>query len=106
MKAQIHPKWMDATVKCACGNTFTVGSTMPSINVDICSACHPYFTGQMKYIDTAGRVDAFKAKMAHANANALSKADRRRQKRERRFSEEFSRPDTFAQFKKQLKKKS
>ena len=97
MKAQIHPKWYpEAVVKCACGNTFTVGSTIPSITVEVCSNCHPYYTGQMKYIDTAGRVDAFRAKMQKTNLKAISKTEKRRLKREKKIAEEAERPETLA----------
>lgn len=61
MKANIHPTWNEnAKVVCACGATFTTGSTMDSIRVDICSKCHPLFTGQQKFVDTLGQVDKFK----------------------------------------------
>lgn len=61
MKKDIHPKYYPAVkATCACGNTFTVGSTQPEINVEICSACHPFYTGKEKLIDTAGRVDRFR----------------------------------------------
>jgi large subunit ribosomal protein L31 len=60
MKPDIHPKYQTATVHCACGNTFETRSTMPSIQVEICSACHPFFTGKQKLIDTAGRVERFR----------------------------------------------
>lgn len=60
MKANIHPTWYpEATVTCACGNTFTTGSTLPAIRVEICSKCHPLFTGQQKFVDTLGQVDKF-----------------------------------------------
>lgn len=60
MKADIHPQWYpEATVTCACGNTFTTGSTLPAIRVEICSSCHPFFTGQQKFVDTLGQVDRF-----------------------------------------------
>ena len=62
MKAKIHPKYQACTVHCACGNTFVTRSTLPKINVDICSACHPFFTGKQKFVDTAGRVDKFTKK--------------------------------------------
>ena len=62
MKPDIHPKYMKATVVCACGNTFETRSTKPKINVDICSNCHPFFTGKQRYVDTAGRVEKFKKK--------------------------------------------
>jgi large subunit ribosomal protein L31 len=51
---------MEATVTCACGNTFTVGSTKPQLRVDVCSRCHPFFTGQQRILDTAGRVERFR----------------------------------------------
>lgn len=64
MKATIHPTWHnDAKVSCACGNTFVTGSTLPTIRVDICAACHPIFTGQQKLIDTLGQVERFTQKV-------------------------------------------
>ncbi|MFB3787688.1 MAG: 50S ribosomal protein L31 [bacterium] len=62
MKPNLHPPYYLATVKCACGNTFQTGSTASDIHVDICSACHPFFTGKQKLIDAAGRVERFKRK--------------------------------------------
>jgi large subunit ribosomal protein L31 len=59
MKANIHPDYVEATVTCACGNTFTVGSTKAQLKVDVCSKCHPFFTGQQRILDTAGRVERF-----------------------------------------------
>lgn len=60
MKTNIHPAWFtEATVTCACGNTFTTGSTLEHIRVEICSKCHPLFTGQSKFVDTLGQVDRF-----------------------------------------------
>jgi large subunit ribosomal protein L31 len=65
MKKDIHPKYnATAKVKCACGATFTVGSTLDEINVEICSQCHPFYTGNEKVLDTAGRVDRFKKRAA------------------------------------------
>jgi len=60
MKPAIHPKYMQATVTCACGNTFTVGSTKPVLKVDVCSKCHPFYTGQQRILDTTGRVERFR----------------------------------------------
>jgi len=60
MKEGIHPMYSDSTVKCLCGNTFQTRSTRNEINTEICSACHPFFTGKQKLIDTAGRVERFK----------------------------------------------
>ena len=60
MKAKIHPKYYpDAKIICACGNSWTTGATVPEIKVDVCSACHPFFTGQQRIVDTAGQVDRF-----------------------------------------------
>jgi len=67
MKTEIHPQYYkDAKVTCSCGNKFTVGSTQKEIKVEICSACHPFFTGNEKVIDAAGRVEKFKARRAAA----------------------------------------
>lgn len=64
MKAKIHPQYHQATVTCACGNTFVVGSTKPSLNVEICAKCHPFFTGEMRFVDVMGRVEKFQKKQA------------------------------------------
>lgn len=97
MKAQIHPQWFaEAVVTCACGNSFTTGATQPSINVDVCYNCHPFYTGQMKYLDTAGRIDAFKNRQAKAGTT-LSKAARRALKRDKQIQEERSRPESLSQ---------
>ena len=63
MKEGIHPKYTKAIVKCACGETFETGSAKANLNVDICSKCHPFFTGKQKLVDTGGRVDKFKRRM-------------------------------------------
>jgi large subunit ribosomal protein L31 len=62
MKQGIHPKYNPVTVTCACGNTFESGSIKQNLRVEICSACHPFFTGKQKFIDAGGRVDKFKKK--------------------------------------------
>jgi large subunit ribosomal protein L31 len=62
MKADIHPTYATATVKCACGNEFTTRSTQSEIHTDICGNCHPFYTGKQKLIDTAGRVERFRQK--------------------------------------------
>lgn len=65
MKKNIHPKYYPkARVKCACGHTFNVGSTKPEIEVEICSACHPFYTGEEKLVDTAGRVEKYRQRLA------------------------------------------
>ena len=62
MKEKIHPQYVEATVTCGCGNKFVTRSTRKAINVEICSACHPFFTGKMKFLDTTGRVEKFQKK--------------------------------------------
>jgi len=62
MKEGIHPKYGEAVVRCACGETFVTGSTKKELRVEICSKCHPFFTGKQKFVDTTGRVDKFKKK--------------------------------------------
>ncbi len=61
MKTEIHPDYYpDAVVTCSCGNTFTIGATKPQIKVEICSSCHPFFTGEQRIVDTEGRVERLK----------------------------------------------
>ncbi|HOE68913.1 MAG TPA: 50S ribosomal protein L31 [Candidatus Omnitrophota bacterium] len=62
MKKDIHPNYQPSTIDCACGNSIRTRSVMPRIQVDVCSACHPFFTGKQKLMDTAGRIDRFKKK--------------------------------------------
>ena len=60
MKEKIHPNYVEATVVCACGTTFQTRSTKPSLHTEVCSKCHPFFTGEQRIVDTAGRVERFK----------------------------------------------
>ncbi len=76
MKKGIHPEYKTAIVTCACGNTFTTRSTLESIHVEICSMCHPFFTGKQKLVDTAGRVERFRRKYGEPTAKKSSKAKR------------------------------
>ena len=62
MKQGLHPEYNTTTIKCACGETFTTRSTKSELRVDICSKCHPFFTGKQKFVDAGGRVDKFKKK--------------------------------------------
>jgi len=79
MKKDVHPEYFpNAKVTCACGNTFSVGSTQKEIQVEICYACHPFYTGKEKLIDTAGRVEKFKAKRAKAAASTTRKKSEKR----------------------------
>jgi len=73
MKKGIHPKYAATTVKCGCGNTIVTRSTHPEMKVDICSACHPFYTGKLKYVDTAGRIEKFKSKFSAAGYASLNR---------------------------------
>ena len=76
MKQDIHPQYYtQAKVQCACGNSFTVGSTKPEMSVEICGACHPFYTGKEKLIDTAGRVEKFKARQSRVIAKPRIKKE-------------------------------
>lgn len=106
MEAKIHPKWYEqAKVTCACGHTFKVGATTPQIDVEVCSACHPFYTGQMKYVDTAGRVDAFRSKLQKAKSKVLSKKEKRELKKKKRIERELKKPETLEEIRKQYKEK-
>ncbi len=81
MKADIHPKYFtNAKINCACGNVIEAGSTVPEIHVELCSNCHPFYTGKKVLLDTEGRVEKFKSKQAAKQKDAQSK----RQKAEKR----------------------
>jgi len=69
MKQNIHPQYYpEAVVRCACGNTWTTGSTVPEIRTDVCSACHPFFTGEQRIVDSEGRVDRFYRRLEQVRA--------------------------------------
>ena len=105
MQTSIHPKWFkEAKVTCACGNTFTIGASVPEINVEVCYNCHPYYTGQMKFVDTAGRVDAFRERQKAAQKTVVSKAERRKLKREKKIEEQLNRPESLEELRYTLKK--
>jgi large subunit ribosomal protein L31 len=85
VKKDIHPTWYpQVKITCACGASFTTGSTKPEIQVEICSACHPFFTGEMKYVDSLGRVEKFQAKQKAALAKAQKKQKRKKEEKEER----------------------
>ena len=75
MKTNIHPKFRQTTVRCACGSEFVTGSTQDNIRVEICSKCHPFFTGKQKLVDTAGRVERFRRKYAHLQKPAADQTE-------------------------------
>lgn len=79
MKKDIHPTYNEKTeVTCACGFSFTIGSTLPAITVEICSHCHPYYTGTQQLIDTAGRVERFHARKAKALKTPTKKSTKKK----------------------------
>jgi len=69
MKKDIHPKYVECKVTCGCGNTFTTHATVPELRIEICSACHPFYSGKQKFVDTAGRVDKFLKKYGKVPAS-------------------------------------
>lgn len=77
MKADIHPKYFETSVKCGCGNTFTTRSTQEELHVDICNACHPFYTGKLKFVDSAGRIEKFKNKFAGGNYASLKRGGKK-----------------------------
>ncbi len=81
MKTSIHPQYFsDATVVCACGNTFTTGSTKQTITVEVCYKCHPFYTGEHKFLDRKGRVDTFHKKQEFAKQYKISYKGKKQQK--------------------------
>lgn len=81
MKAGIHPRYEEATVVCACGNSWTTRSTKSNLRLDLCPACHPFYTGQQRIVDTAGQVERFMKRMEAAQAAPRRKKVERREKR-------------------------
>ncbi|MBP9670310.1 50S ribosomal protein L31 [Candidatus Woesebacteria bacterium] len=73
MKSGIHPQYNQITVTCSCGATFLTGSTKPDMTVDICAKCHPFFTGEMRFVDQLGRVEKFQAKQKAATGKKAKK---------------------------------
>ena len=90
MKQGIHPEYVDCVVKCSCGNTFTTRSTKPELKIDICNACHPFYTGTQKLIDTGGRVQRFADRFG-AEREAAKKAERAAQIAEREAAKKAER---------------
>jgi len=78
MKKEIHPKYFQTTATCACGATYDIGSTKENLRLDICSNCHPLFTGKQKLMDSEGRVERFKKKYAKVTAAAAPKKPKKR----------------------------
>ena len=80
MKTEIHPKYMEAEIRCACGNVIKTRSTKSTIIVGICNVCHPFYTGQQKFVDTAGRVDKFQQRAAKTQAAQEAFATKKKKK--------------------------
>lgn len=80
MKKDIHPKYQECTVKCICGNTFVTKSTLSEINVEVCGACHPVYTGKQKVVDSTGRVDRFKKLLEKKQEDVVSKKVKKEKK--------------------------
>ena len=80
MRTDIHPKYADAEIRCACGNVIKTRSTRNTIIVGICNVCHPFYTGQQKFVDTAGRVDKFQQRAAKTQAAQAAAATRKKKK--------------------------
>src|SRR3990167_2758499 len=96
MKTGIHPQWYQATGVCACGNTFTVGSTRPAVSVEICAKCHPFFTGEMRFVDTLGRVEKFQKKQqVVAGKTFVSSKLKKALKKKQEEEEEAKRPKSL-----------
>lgn len=103
MKTEIHPKYGKTTIKCACGNEFETRSTVsPEIHVELCSVCHPFYTGKQKFVDTAGRVDKFQARMK--KAEEVKKTDSKPKKTEDKKDEVKTNQDALKEIKKEITK--
>jgi large subunit ribosomal protein L31 len=74
MKTDIHPTYLEASVRCSCGNTFTTRSTKPEIHLELCNECHPFFTGKQKLVDSGGRVERFQRRYAKTGSRKKSAA--------------------------------
>ncbi|MCC6945725.1 MAG: 50S ribosomal protein L31 [Thermomicrobiales bacterium] len=85
MKAGIHPNYIESTVVCACGSTFVTRSTKPNLRTDLCSVCHPFYTGEQRIVDTAGQVERFMKKIEAAGGD--SRASKRQQRLAKRSAE-------------------
>lgn len=90
MKSAIHPQYFQAKVICACGNTFTVGSTMEIIHVELCSKCHPFYTGEQRFVDAASRIQKFQQKQQKATGYVSKKV-----KKQQKIKKDTSVPKTL-----------
>ncbi len=98
MKAGIHPNYVESTVSCACGNTFTTRSTKPSLRTDLCGVCHPFYTGEQRIVDTAGQVERFMRRVETASGGARpSKRQQRIAARATELAEQRRREQTASE---------
>ena len=108
MKKDLHPRYYpQAKVVCACGHKFTTGSTLPELRVEICSACHPFFTGQEKFVDTEGRVEKFEKRRSAAQSateKRVTKEQKKKRERARREKEVRERPKTLKEMLEKISK--
>lgn len=93
MKKEIHPKYAECTVKCVCGNTFITRSSVPHIDIEVCNACHPTYTGQKKIVDSTGRVDRFKKILGQKKTTLRSKKEKRAAKSIKKIENKSAMPD-------------
>jgi large subunit ribosomal protein L31 len=87
MREGIHPDYVEATVHCSCGNTFTTRSTKPELHVELCDLCHPFYTGQQKFVDTGGRVQRFADKFGSAAETVIAKETAAKEARQKAHEE-------------------
>jgi len=96
MKAGIHPNYVEATVTCACGNTFTTRSTRPSLRTDLCGVCHPFYTGEQRIVDSAGQVERFMKRVQAAASGESAQSKRQRRLAARTASQRREEPEETA----------
>ena len=96
MKQGIHPEYVECTVRCTCGNTFKTHSTVSELTVELCNACHPFYTGQQKFVDNAGRVQRFASKFGGAAAALAEKQAAEKAARAAKAAEKAKRAAEYA----------
>jgi len=92
MKDDIHPRYVVTKVTCGCGSSFVTRSTVPELKVDICNACHPFYTGKLKYLDTAGRIERFQKKFAATGYTSISRGKKKAEPEKQPASPEPAQP--------------
>jgi len=105
MKQGIHPQYVECTVRCSCGNTWTTRATVPSMRLDLCDKCHPFYTGTQKLVDTGGRVQRFADKFGGAAAAQLAAAQKAKEARAKKAAEQLAAKKAAAKAKAEAKAK-